>query len=570
MTDIAVPTAVRRTVSFSRAIYEGKAVVEGVEAIYCGRINTEATNGEACKNTELPVGEACKNAEISIDEVCKNTEISLDEVCKSTDISAGEVCKKIEECIASGKIAVIVDPEAAVRKYFKPDVIIDAIIAKKNLGTRITDAPLVIGVGPGFTAGVDCHCVIETKRGHYLGKVIYSGSAIPNTGVPGDIGGFTTERIIRATADGVFIPVKQIGDRVDAGDVVANVEHGIGDSEIPVYSNISGIIRGLLQEGVSVSSGMKCGDVDPRCDQEHCYTISDKARAIGGGALEAISRFEHRRNSTGIVLLAAGEGKRYGSNKLLEEINGKRMFENAVDAAFRAISHIKGYASRNYFTASDSITTSYHVIPDHVTTTDQFSIPDQVCVPGLVIVTGYDEIAEYASHRGFTVVRNDRPELGISESLKIGLAGALNVGTTSGFYKNVDKEVNKEAYNYITQKKNPDNIIFSVCDQPGLTDESFSRLINGYAASDKGLACMARQTAEEKTSAAQQTAEGKASAAIIKDQLGNPCIFSKKYFSELMQLTGDTGGKRVIMAHREDLQVVYASESELADIDYPQ
>ena len=476
MTDIAVPTAVRRTVSFSRAIYEEKAVIEGIEAVYVGSMENNPD-----------------------DTLC----------------SMENLCTKIDRLTASGKIAVIVDPDAAISKVYKPDVIVDAIIAKKNLGTLITDAPLVIGVGPGFTAGIDCHCVVETKRGHYLGKVMHTGSAIPNTGVPGDIGGFTTERIIRATADGVFVPVKQIGDRVEAGDIVAEILRNENDcSEIPgqnlsstddnkgfsetipikktkevtepIFAQIPGIIRGMLQADVPVYKGMKCGDIDPRCEQEHCYTVSDKARAIGGGVLEAIAGFEHKRNTTGIVLLAAGEGKRYGSNKLLDTINGSRMFEKTVDAAAGAI---------------ESMTAS----------------------AGLVIVTGYDEIEKYASEKGFKVVRNNRPELGISESLKLGLKEMVE--------DNKGNEVG--------------SILFAVCDQPGLTADSFRRLIDGYSASDKGLACMGQG----------------------ENMLGNPCIFSKAYFDELNSLTGDTGGKRVIMAHKDDLKVIYATDLELADID---
>ena len=233
MTDLSVPTAVRRTVSFSRAIYEKEARVEGLW-------------GQ-----------------------------------RSDSLEEG---RKIE---ALGRIPVFVDPEANIRKEWEPDVLIDAIIAKKNLGTSLGDAPLVIGVGPGFSAGTDCHRVIETKRGHYLGKVIEEGSAIPNTGVPGNIGGYTVERIIRSTGDGIFIPLAAIGDFVKKGQVVARV----GEKNIEAL--IPGIVRGLLQTGVPVTAGMKAGDIDARCEKDHCFTISDKARAIGGGALEAVCGWEH-------------------------------------------------------------------------------------------------------------------------------------------------------------------------------------------------------------------------------------------------------------------------------------
>lgn len=139
-------------------------------------------------------------------------------------------------------------------------------------------------VGPGFTAGEDCHLVVETKRGHYLGRVIERGSAIPNTGIPGDVGGYTTQRLIRAEAGGPFEPAVSIGDTVTQGQVVAC------SGGIPIRAQMSGMVRGMLQAGVLVTEGMKCGDIDARCVRDHCFTISDKARAIGGGVLEAILR----------------------------------------------------------------------------------------------------------------------------------------------------------------------------------------------------------------------------------------------------------------------------------------
>ncbi len=233
MTDLAVPTAVRRTVAFSRAIYEGEAIVEGV--VSC-RVST---------------------------------------------------MKEAEAAEALGKIPVFSDPEAEIRRLWQPEVLVDAIIAKKNLGTRITDAPLVIGVGPGFTAGADCHRVVETKRGHYLGRVIEEGSAIPNTGIPGNVGGYTVERLLRASGSGPFMPRVSIGDYVEKGQTVAL------SGGVPVKAQISGIVRGLLQAGVPVTEGMKAGDIDARCESDHCFTISDKARAIGGGVLEAVAAWEH-------------------------------------------------------------------------------------------------------------------------------------------------------------------------------------------------------------------------------------------------------------------------------------
>ncbi|MBN1063857.1 selenium-dependent molybdenum cofactor biosynthesis protein YqeB [Clostridium botulinum] len=228
MTEISQPTTVRRTVAFSQVVYDKKVEVEGITA-----------------------------------ELASNKE-------------------NIKKIVEEGNVAVLVDEKAKIIDEIKPKIIIDAIIAKKNLGTKIDDANIVIALGPGFTAGIDCHCVIETKRGHYLGKAIYKGSAIPNTGVPGEVGGFSKERIIRATTDGKILPVSKIGDYVKKGDIVAYV------NETPVLAKLDGIVRGMLQKDVSVFKGMKSGDIDPRCEKNHCFTISDKARSIGGGVLEAI------------------------------------------------------------------------------------------------------------------------------------------------------------------------------------------------------------------------------------------------------------------------------------------
>jgi xanthine dehydrogenase accessory factor len=228
MTDLPVPTAVRRTVAFSEAIRLGSACVEDVKA------------------------------------------------------ERAESAAEAYDCLSRGVIPVIPDPEAEIIQSVKPDVVVDAIIAKRNTGTRIDDAPLVIGVGPGFTAGADCDVVIETMRGHTLGRVIWEGSAIPNTGVPGNVGGETIRRLIKAPRAGIFHPEKNIGDIVKEGDRVGNV-----DGE-PVYAQTDGKIRGLLQDGVPVTKGMKSGDVDPRGRSADHLTVSDKALAIGGGVLEAI------------------------------------------------------------------------------------------------------------------------------------------------------------------------------------------------------------------------------------------------------------------------------------------
>ncbi len=228
MTDLKVPTTVRRTVAFSPAIYMGETIVEGKKGTFCS---------------------------------------SCDEVNRVFDKKG---------------IPIVIDSDNFYLHSYNPDVVIDAIVAKNNIATKISDAPIVIAIGPGFTAGEDCHCVIESMRGHDLGRCIYNGKAMANTGVPGDIGGFTKERILRATQNGTFKGIVKIGDMVEKGQVVAFS----GQTEIK--SELTGLVRGILQDGVQVRVNMKVGDVDPRAKKEHCYTISDKARAIGGGVLEAI------------------------------------------------------------------------------------------------------------------------------------------------------------------------------------------------------------------------------------------------------------------------------------------
>ena len=231
MTDLPHPTAIRRTVCFSQAILFGTMTVEDVTAVFA-------------KTPE---------AAVSI--------------------------------LKEKKIPVLADPEAACIAALRPDAVVDAILAKRNLGTKITDAPCVIGVGPGFTAGVDCHACVETMRGHTLGRVITEGSPIPNTNIPGLIGGFAGERVLRAPADGIFRQRLEIGDMVEQNEIA-----GFVGTE-PMRCQISGVLRGLLADGTPVHKGMKAGDVDPRGEVSYCQLVSDKALAIGGGVLEAILRF---------------------------------------------------------------------------------------------------------------------------------------------------------------------------------------------------------------------------------------------------------------------------------------
>jgi xanthine dehydrogenase accessory factor len=230
MTEIAEPLTVRRTVAFSEAVYEGEALVEGVEV---KRI------------------------------------VGLDQ---------------LHGLWGAGGIGVIVDPEWGILKDLKPDVVVDAIMMKHYTGTKNDEAPLVIGVGPGFLAPDNVHAVIESNRGHNLGKVIMRGSAEPRTGIPGSTMGYTTERLLRAPHSGVIKHAKTLGDTVDKGDLVLYV------NETPVYALIGGILRGLIGE-IAVLENEKIGDIDPRWKKDYCYTITDKARAIGGGVLETIMHF---------------------------------------------------------------------------------------------------------------------------------------------------------------------------------------------------------------------------------------------------------------------------------------
>lgn len=234
MIELPQPMVVRRTVSFAEAVFKGKCTVEDVTAELALTIND------------------------------------------------------INKLLAAGKIPVVADPSQYPLKTLRPAAVIDATMAKRNIGTTLDDAPVVIGLGPGFTAGVDVHAIVETQRGHELGKVILHGQAEPNTGIPGEIGGYTVERVLRSPGNGTFITVRQIGDSIEKGEIVAAVDGQ------PLYATISGVLRGVLHNNLKVTPGMKVGDIDPRHRREYCFTISDKARAIAGGVLEAYLFFTGR------------------------------------------------------------------------------------------------------------------------------------------------------------------------------------------------------------------------------------------------------------------------------------
>jgi xanthine dehydrogenase accessory factor len=228
ITEIPEPLAVRRAVSFCEAVFAGRTEVEGL------------------------VGKRVSGRE------------------------------EILRCWENGEVPVLIDPGCTIRKVLSPDVLVDAILAKRNTGTAKGDAPLVIGLGPGFRAGRDVHIVIETNRGHRLGRVIEEGEAEPDTGIPGDVGGYTWERVLRSPVGGKFLGKKRIGDHIEKGEVVAEVE------DVPLKATISGVLRGILHDGLTAKPTMKVADVDPRAARGNCLTVSDKARAIAGGVLEAI------------------------------------------------------------------------------------------------------------------------------------------------------------------------------------------------------------------------------------------------------------------------------------------
>lgn len=240
MTEIARPLVVRRTVAFAQAVYANSFTVQGVTAVL-------------------------------------------------VDNAAG-----IDPVLDHGQIPLLIDPEARIISQVKPDILVDAIMAKRNVNTSNDNASLVLALGPGFTAGKDCHAVIETKRGHDLGRVIWRGSAAPDTGIPEAVNGYAAKRLLRAPAGGKVEPLCRIGDAVKEGYPVARV------GGVPVMAEMDGVCRGMIQAGIVVKKGTKIGDIDPRKIREYCYSISDKALSVGGGVLEAV--FGHLLGNGGYAI----------------------------------------------------------------------------------------------------------------------------------------------------------------------------------------------------------------------------------------------------------------------------
>ena len=228
ITEIENPLVIRRNVAFAQAVFDGETVVEDVKAVKA--LTREETNA----------------------------------------------------ILKEGNIPVIIDPDCSIAKEIKAEVVVDATLAKKSTGMHKDLAPLTIALGPGFKAGEDVDVVIETKRGHNLGRIIFEGSAEPNTGIPEAVLGYEDERVLRAPCDGKIHSVLDVGDQVQKGEAVCHV----GKEE--VKAPLHGVIRGIIKDGTKVKKGLKIGDIDPREIREYCYTISDKARAIAGGVLEAI------------------------------------------------------------------------------------------------------------------------------------------------------------------------------------------------------------------------------------------------------------------------------------------
>ncbi|WIH90230.1 selenium-dependent molybdenum cofactor biosynthesis protein YqeB [Brachyspira pilosicoli] len=236
------PSAIRRKVALSEAVYDGKTKIEDIEAV-----------------------------------LVKNYEEAL-------NIIANKDYKEIP---------ILIDPNCEILNHIKPTFLIDAIIAKKNLGTNKSMAKYTIALGPGFTAGKDCDIVIETMRGHNLGRMYLESEAIPNTGIPGNIGGKEAERVIHASSDGIIENIKNIGDFVREKEVIAYINND--NKKIEVIAPFEGLLRGIIRDGFKVRNGLKIADIDPRkSEYNNCFTISDKARNLGGAVLTAMMYLYNR------------------------------------------------------------------------------------------------------------------------------------------------------------------------------------------------------------------------------------------------------------------------------------
>ena len=258
--ETANPSAIRRTVAFSEAVRLGHCIIEGIEARLIAK--EQAARILSAKDEVITTG--------------------INTLATETGATAGSKANRLSF------IPIAVDPAGELISELQPAAVVDAIIAKKNCGTHLDMASLVIALGPGFIAGKDAHIVIETMRGHNLARLIYKGEALPNTGVPGLVGGESALRVIHAPAEGTLRVIHDIGSSVTRGEVIARIIQADG-SIIDVAASLNGIIRGMLPDGFIVRRGLKMADIDPRLTElNNCFTISDKARSLGGAVLTAL------------------------------------------------------------------------------------------------------------------------------------------------------------------------------------------------------------------------------------------------------------------------------------------
>ena len=258
--ETANPSAIRRTVAFSEAVRLGHCTIEGIEARLIAK--EQAARMLSAKDEVITTG--------------------INTLATETGATAGSKANRLSF------IPIAVDPAGELISELQPAAVVDAIIAKKNCGTHLDMASLVIALGPGFIAGKDAHIVIETMRGHNLARLIYRGTALPNTGIPGLVGGESALRVIHAPAEGTLRVIHDIGSSVTRGEVIARIIPADG-SVVDVSASINGIIRGMLPDGFIVCRGLKMADIDPRLTElNNCFTISDKARSLGGAVLTAL------------------------------------------------------------------------------------------------------------------------------------------------------------------------------------------------------------------------------------------------------------------------------------------
>lgn len=260
VTETEYPSVIRRSVSYATAVYEHAITIDDVTARFIGKFSAE---------------------------------------------NYQKIMHEIYQSFETKSIPIIIDPKLTLLHYcnefnINPIIIIDAIMAKKNLGTNKNMAPITIALGPGFTAGVDTNAdvdaVIETMRGHDLARIIYNGKALANTGVPGLIGGVDKDRVLHAPCSGIFYAKKKIGEQVSKNEVIAEIINTKKNTHVPVFATINGLLRGIIGDKYEVTQGLKIADIDPRItEKNNCFTISDKSRTIGNAVLQAVIVLSQKR-----------------------------------------------------------------------------------------------------------------------------------------------------------------------------------------------------------------------------------------------------------------------------------